>query len=86
MADNDDEPLEIYCPICGDVMECVECPDCGGEGFDGHDCGDDCCACADPELNVPCQTCSGSGDYLECSRLPHTDAEMAAWRAKGRAT
>jgi len=36
-----------------------ECWDCGGEGYTHHDCGEDCCACAEPIDNVVCRTCEG---------------------------
>jgi hypothetical protein len=41
--------------------EVEECSACGGTGFDGHDCGEDTCCCADPEDNIPCQFCNGTG-------------------------
>lgn len=36
------------------------CWHCFGEGG-FHDCGEDCCPCADPELNVICEECNGTG-------------------------
>lgn len=41
----------------------VDCWNCGGEGYEGHDCGEDCCGCADPEPNVPCHVCHGKGGW-----------------------
>ena len=41
----------------------VECWNCGGEGYSGHDCGEDCCCCADPEPNVVCHVCNGKGGW-----------------------
>jgi len=41
--------------------EVVECPNCGGEGVDGHDCGEDTCVCLDKSDNVECWMCGGSG-------------------------
>ena len=41
----------------------VTCDDCGGEGLLGHDCGEDCCACADPDDNMPCLRCEGRGGW-----------------------
>jgi hypothetical protein len=38
----------------------ADCPDCGGQGG-WHDCGEDCCACLEPEDNVSCSTCEGRG-------------------------
>ena len=45
----------------------VVCPSCGGEGVLGHECGDDCCACADPEDNLTCDTCNGEGGWVDRS-------------------
>ena len=47
------------------------CWQCGGEGG-YHDCGEDCCCCAKPKIDVICQECHGDGGYLICSALPHT--------------
>lgn len=35
-----------------------ECPNCQGTGYSHHNCGEDCCSCADPEDNVPCDWCT----------------------------
>lgn len=71
------------CPICGNEMEWVDCWSCQGEGG-YHDCGDDCCPCLEPELdlNVDCPECKGEGGYLECQALPHSEEQMAAFRAR----
>lgn len=61
--ETDDGPK---CPECGCRMEWAECEVCGGEGVDGHDCGEDCCCCADPEDNIPCDCCSGEGGRWVC--------------------
>ena len=53
------------CARCGSSMEWHECTQCD-DGFDGHDCGDDCCCCACPEDNVPCGICDGAGGWLRC--------------------
>lgn len=55
------------CKKCGEPMEWVECPDCGGEGYgeEFHDCGEDCCCCADPDPG-PCPTCHGQGGWHTC--------------------
>lgn len=37
------------------------CPCCGGDGAQGHDCGEDSCCCIQPEENMPCQNCFGTG-------------------------
>lgn len=63
---NDGREYDCQCARCGSSMEWDECEMCGGEGMDDHDCGEDCCACADPEPNVPCQWCDGQGGRLCC--------------------
>lgn len=40
----------------------LECLDCGGSGG-YHDCGEDCCACLEPEDDRPCSTCDGKGGW-----------------------
>jgi hypothetical protein len=42
------------------VME--SCWQCMGDGG-WHDCGEDCCCCLEPELNVVCDECDGEGEY-----------------------
>lgn len=59
------------CPRCSKDRLCcemdrVDCWDCGGEGVSGHDCGEDCCPCLDPEENVVCETCNGKGGWWHC--------------------
>lgn len=44
----------------------VDCWNCGGEGVSHHDCGEDCCACLNPEDNVCCDNCHGEGGYKLC--------------------
>jgi len=59
--------MEIeLCPRCGGEMEWVECWNCGGDGVDGHDCGEDCCSCLEPEDNVRCDICKGRGGWYAC--------------------
>lgn len=70
------------CTICGSDMESVECWQCFGDGG-WHDCGDDCCPCLDKEeITRDCDECNGQGWYWQCTALPHTDEQMAAWRAR----
>lgn len=69
---------EDYCRICGAPMERVSCWHCLGEGG-FQDCGEDCCCCLEPELNEGCQECGSRGTYLECTALPHTDEQVAAY-------
>lgn len=42
-----------------------DCWNCGGTGYSHHDCGDDCCCCADPEDNVVCDVCDGAGGWRD---------------------
>lgn len=67
------------CTVCGAMMEWVSCWHCLGEGG-FHNCGDDCCPCAEPELdlNETCVECHGEGGYRQCPVLPHTDEQIAA--------
>lgn len=69
------------CEICGAETFLESCWSCGGEGGH-HDCGEDSCPCLYPEPNVNCDICDGKGSYHICTRLPHTDEQMTAWRAK----
>jgi hypothetical protein len=41
-----------------------QCWHCHGDGG-FHDCGEDCCCCLHPELdlNEPCEVCGGKGGY-----------------------
>lgn len=61
---------EYQCARCGSSLEFEECPNCGGEGVDGHDCGEDCCCCADPFDNVRCDICGGTGAFPRCTAAP----------------
>jgi hypothetical protein len=45
-----------------DAGEWECCWHCGGAGG-FHDCGEDCCPCADPELNETCEECHGEGGW-----------------------
>lgn len=68
------------CPICGSELRPEMCWQCHGDGG-FHDCGEDCCACADPdEITDICEECRGEGLYLVCCSLPHTDEQMAAYK------
>lgn len=40
----------------------MDCPDCEGSGLCGHDCGEDTCCCLNPEDNLSCAKCGGSGE------------------------
>ncbi len=42
------------------------CEACGGDGLSReHECGEDTCCCMNPEPNVPCDECGGSGEVDE---------------------
>jgi hypothetical protein len=61
--------IECQCARCGSSVDIGRCDQCE-DGFDGHDCGEDCCACLHPEDNVPCQYCDGTGVWRSCSSSP----------------
>lgn len=60
---NDKELCE-QCGCCELVAE--PCEQCGGDGVFGHNCGEDCCCCLDPEENETCNECGGLGFYKVC--------------------
>lgn len=62
------------CAVCSSHTEWERCYQCGGEGLDGHDCGEDTCCCLDPEDNEPCDVCGGEGGWWTCCALPHPAA------------
>jgi hypothetical protein len=71
------------CPLCGCCeMAWEECDACGGEGVNGHDCGEDCCWCLYPEDNVPCDFCDGAGGRYVC--LGHCIESRHDRKEKGR--
>ena len=55
----------FMCAECGNLTEWVDCYNCE-DGYSHHDCGEDCCACAWPEDNVPCDICQGKGGWRAC--------------------
>ena len=57
---------DCQCARCGSSMEFEECQNCGGEGVDGHECGEDTCCCLHPEDNVTCDICHGEGTFPTC--------------------
>ena len=61
---------EYQCGRCGSSISFEECPNCGGEGVSGHDCGEDCCCCLDPEDNIYCDICRGAGTFARCLSSP----------------
>lgn len=55
------------CPRCGCCsFDWERCDTCGGEGLDGHDCGEDTCCCLCPEENQTCDVCYGKGGWHKC--------------------
>lgn len=62
--------IENCCARCGSSIDGGTCEECCGDGFNGHDCGEDCCCCADPEQNIPCDTCRGTGVWRRCMSSP----------------
>jgi hypothetical protein len=61
--------IDRQCARCGSSMDDGSCEYCE-DGFDGHDCGEDCCCCLYPEENVPCQYCDGTGVWRRCLSSP----------------
>jgi len=59
-------------------MSSEPCEQCGGDGVDGHDCGEDTCCCMYPADNETCDICQGEGGFMTClggcdfdGRVPH---------------
>jgi hypothetical protein len=54
----------------------MECWNCGGDGYGGHDCGDDTCCCLIPDPNIDCDICRGEGGWFRCYTChPETEEE-----------
>lgn len=62
---NDGTEEHCQCARCGSSVTFEDCYNCS-DGFTGHDCGEDCCCCAYPEDNVPCDICGGHGGWAQC--------------------
>src|SRR5262245_45461496 len=58
--------IDCQCARCGSSILTEHCEYCE-DGYEGHDCGEDCCACLYPEDNVPCQYCDGTGIWHTCA-------------------
>lgn len=58
-------PQDAACSRCGGEKDWEDCWNCE-DGFSGHDCGEDCCCCIDPEENVVCDICRGEGGFFVC--------------------
>ncbi len=61
--------IDVQCARCGSSMDYEHCTDCE-DGFSGHDCGEDCCCCLNPEDNVVCDICRGEGGWHRCMSSP----------------
>lgn len=61
-----DNVTDVMCKRCGSSMTFEACEHCDGGGFDGHECGEDCCSCADPWPNRVCNICGGKGGSYIC--------------------
>ena len=61
-----DSQLPPSCPIHKSELEWIDCWDCGGDGFTHHECGEDTCACLEPENNVICDTCGNECGWYKC--------------------
>lgn len=61
--------LDCQCARCGSSVDSEHCDQCE-DGFSGHDCGEDCCCCAFPFDNVPCDVCRGQGVWRRCMSSP----------------
>jgi hypothetical protein len=57
--------IDCQCARCGSTTAVEDCHYCE-DGFDGHDCGEDCCCCSCPEPNVRCRVCDGLGVWHTC--------------------
>lgn len=55
-----------------DGYEWVTCEECGGDGLNGHDCGEDPCPCLLPDDNVDCTLCDGDGGWWQEYPFPST--------------
>lgn len=64
----------LSCAACDCEAESYQC-DCEN-GFDGHDCGEDCCCCAYPEENVRCEACYGRGVQHYCENRDCAEHEL----------
>ena len=61
---------EVQCYRCGSSVSFEACEYCGGEGVDGHECGEDTCSCFEPEDNMACGVCEGAAAFVVCLSSP----------------
>lgn len=71
-----DREICLRCKCCELVFEA--CDQCGGDGVDGHDCGEDVCCCLDPDENVDCDVCGGEGGWWICLGRCNEDGQHEA--------
>lgn len=62
--------IDCQCARCGSSIDVEHCEHCGGDGVDGHECGEDTCCCLYPHDNVPCEFCGGTGAWRRCLSSP----------------
>lgn len=65
----DGREWDCQCARCGSSADHERCDQCD-EGYDGHDCGEDCCMCRYPEDNMICDICNGHGGWYRCLSSP----------------
>ena len=56
---------EEVCVKCGGDVHWEDCYNCE-DGYSHHDCGEDCCICRNPQLNIECDICNGEGGWFVC--------------------
>ena len=61
--------FDCQCARCGSSATSERCDMCE-DGLCGHDCGEDCCCCLNPEANVLCDYCGGTGIFHFCCSSP----------------
>lgn len=69
------------CPVCGSYMDWEHCwTGCDDGWVDEAD--EDAVNFAPGQEYRPCEECLGAGGYWACERLPHTEEQLAAYRAR----
>ena len=70
MPPRDGGEWDCKCARCGSSADSQTCMQCCGDGYSGHDCGDDCCCCLEPDDDVLCGLCDGRGYWNRCLSSP----------------
>lgn len=65
---NNGDEWDCQCARCGSSLHFEHCNQCD-DGYVGHDCGEDCCSCAEPEDNVVCDQCDGRRGWYICTSV-----------------